>query len=69
VNPLQGPRPHTHSDLIINKHTEQVKKLGWIIMACIDLPAASENSYTVKSNDLTTLAFKKKIPDTPTKTG
>jgi len=29
LNPLQGPA-QTHSDLIINKHTEQAKNYPWL---------------------------------------
>ena len=61
-------RPHTHSDPIINKHTEQVKKLP------MDLSWHALNSVlqvktfiTMKCKNLATLGFQK-IPDTPTKT-
>ena len=61
-----SPRAHTHSDLIVNKHTEHVKKL------CMDLSWHTLNStlqaktITLKSKDLATCGFQKK--DTPTKT-
>ena len=55
-----SPRPHTHSDPIINKHTEQVKKL------CMDLSWHALNSMlqvklfvTLKSKDLANRGLQK----------
>ena len=42
-----SPSPHTHSDPIINKHAEQVKKTTYgFIMVCTDLSATGQNSVT-----------------------
>jgi len=62
LNPLQRP---THSDPIINKHTEQVKKprmdLSWYTLtSCYRLYL----SNTLKSKDLATLTFKKNSRNT-----
>ena len=64
-----SPKAHTHSDLIFNKHTEQVKKnYVWIYhgmhwATCY----RSKLSVTLKSKDFTTCGFQK-ISDTPIKT-
>ena len=65
-----SPRPHTHSDLIINKHTEQVKKTTHgFIMVCTDLPATGQNSLTHWKARIWLSWLSQIIPDTPTKTG
>jgi len=42
-----SPRPHTHSDPIISKHTEQVKKTMYgLIITCIELYDTRQNSMS-----------------------
>ena len=64
-------RPHTHSDPIINKHTEQVKKLcmelSWYV--CTDFQATGQNSLTHRKARIWVPWLSKKISDKPTKTG
>jgi len=67
-----SPRAHTHSDLVTNKHTEQVKKKTnyvWIYHGMHwTLCYRQKLSITLKSKGLATHMAFKKIPDTPTKT-
>jgi len=45
LNGLLPPRPHIHSEPIINKHMEQVKRTTYgFIMACIQLHDTGQNS-------------------------
>ena len=45
LNGLSPPRPHTYSEPIINKHTEQVKRTTYrFIMACIKLHDTGQHS-------------------------
>jgi len=65
-----SPRPHTHSDPIINKHTEQVKKTTYgFIRVYMHWPPCNKPklSNTLKSKDLAILAFKKKFQTHPPK--
>jgi len=48
LNGLPPPRPHTHSDPIINKHTEQVKRTMY---GCIQLHDTGQNS-SIKDHQL-----------------
>jgi len=57
--PLKYARSQTHSDSIISKHTEQVKKL------CMDLSWHMHSRSHWKARIWLPTAFKK-IPDTPT---
>ena len=62
-----SPRPHTHSDPTINKHTRQVKNYGFI-MTCIDLYVRGQNSLPHRKARIWLPWLQKKIADTPTKT-
>jgi len=60
-------KAHTHSDSIINKHTEKVKilpkGLSWHVLNSM----LQKNSITLKSKDLATRGFQKKIHTQPPK--
>ena len=63
-----SPRAHTHSDPIINKHTEQVKNYVWIYHGMhwtLCYRSKSKLYIILKSKDLATLGFQKKFQTHP----
>ena len=59
-------RAHTHFDLIINKHTEQVKKLCMDFHGMhIELCVIGQTLYRTEKQGFVYPWLSKKIPDTP----
>ena len=66
-----SPRAHTHSDpiIIINKHTEQVKKLPMdLSWHALNSMLQAKTLYHTEKQGFGYLCLSKKILDTPTKT-
>ena len=64
-----SPRPHTHSDPIINKHAEQIKKLRsyCFIMTCIELCVIGQKLSITLKRGFGYLGFQKKFKTHPPK--
>jgi len=63
-----SPKAHPHSDLIINKHTEQVKKKVWIYHGMHwTLHYRQKLFITLRNKDLATRGFQKKFQKHPPK--